>query len=240
MKKFILPLLLLLAIGMLAAVESDPSDVVGYIKVAPGFDIQPGGWYPISIPFAYTVEGLNVNQVIGTQLSADDYIEDIESGDNTSFNGTIWEGGLEYFDYGRAYWLNHAAGNPTETLYLMGKVDPQPISVNIVGTGMGGWTILSLNECQEITLNGTGAQTGQILFEGASEGDYIEDLESGDNASFNGSEWEGGLEFLTPTHVYWYNSTNASGWVWNYDPADPWKTAGSKSFQRTNQAVRVK
>jgi len=32
MKKFILPLLLLLAIGMLAAVESAPSAVVGYVK----------------------------------------------------------------------------------------------------------------------------------------------------------------------------------------------------------------
>jgi len=32
MKKFILPLLLLLAVGMLVAVESAPSDVVGYVK----------------------------------------------------------------------------------------------------------------------------------------------------------------------------------------------------------------
>jgi hypothetical protein len=32
MKKLILPLVLLFAIGMLAAVESDPSDVVGYVK----------------------------------------------------------------------------------------------------------------------------------------------------------------------------------------------------------------
>jgi len=32
MKKFILPLLLLFAFGMLAAVESAPSDVVGYVK----------------------------------------------------------------------------------------------------------------------------------------------------------------------------------------------------------------
>ncbi len=32
MKKFILPLLLLLAIGMLAAVDSEPSAVVGYVK----------------------------------------------------------------------------------------------------------------------------------------------------------------------------------------------------------------
>jgi len=32
MKKLILPLLLLVAFGMLAAVESDPSNVVGYVK----------------------------------------------------------------------------------------------------------------------------------------------------------------------------------------------------------------
>ena len=32
MKKLILPLLLLVAFGMLAAVESDPSAIVGYVK----------------------------------------------------------------------------------------------------------------------------------------------------------------------------------------------------------------
>jgi len=32
MKKFILPLLLILTVGMLAAVESEPSEVVGYVK----------------------------------------------------------------------------------------------------------------------------------------------------------------------------------------------------------------
>jgi len=32
MKKLILPLLLLVAFGMLAAVESDPSEIVGYVK----------------------------------------------------------------------------------------------------------------------------------------------------------------------------------------------------------------
>ena len=32
MKKILLPLLLILAVGMLAAVESEPSEVVGYVK----------------------------------------------------------------------------------------------------------------------------------------------------------------------------------------------------------------
>lgn len=56
MKKLVLPLLLLVAFGMLAAVESDPSNVVGYVK------------YP-----SYT--GLNlVGYPMGTDTIAEDAI----------------------------------------------------------------------------------------------------------------------------------------------------------------------
>jgi hypothetical protein len=53
MKKFILPLLLLLAIGMLAAVESDPSAVVGYVKYhcEPGINMIA---LPMDMPLGYT------------------------------------------------------------------------------------------------------------------------------------------------------------------------------------------
>jgi len=46
MKKFILPLLLLLAVGMLVAVESAPSAVVGYVK----YSCVPGGNTMIALP----------------------------------------------------------------------------------------------------------------------------------------------------------------------------------------------
>ena len=46
MKKFILPLLFLLAVGMLVAVESDPSAVVGYVK----YPCVAGGNTLIALP----------------------------------------------------------------------------------------------------------------------------------------------------------------------------------------------
>jgi len=48
MKKLILPLLLLVAFGMLAAVESDPSNVVGYVK----YPCVAGGNAMIALPMA--------------------------------------------------------------------------------------------------------------------------------------------------------------------------------------------
>jgi len=54
MKKFILPLLLILTVGMLAAVESEPSAIVGYVK----YDIAEGNSM-IAIPMTttYTMAG---------------------------------------------------------------------------------------------------------------------------------------------------------------------------------------
>jgi len=54
MKKILLPLLLILAVGMLAAVESEPSEVVGYVK----YDVAEG-YSMIAIPMTttYTMAG---------------------------------------------------------------------------------------------------------------------------------------------------------------------------------------
>ena len=59
MKKLILPLLLLVAIGMLAAVESDPSAVVGYIK------------YPCITGLNFIGEPLNDSYATTTELGTD-------------------------------------------------------------------------------------------------------------------------------------------------------------------------
>jgi len=50
MKKLILPLLLLVAFGMLAAVESDPSEVVGYVK----YDLYAAKNNNIALPMVQT------------------------------------------------------------------------------------------------------------------------------------------------------------------------------------------
>ena len=54
MKKFILPLLLILTVGMLAAVESEPSEVVGYVK----YDVAEGNsMLAIPMTTTYTMAG---------------------------------------------------------------------------------------------------------------------------------------------------------------------------------------
>ncbi len=62
MKKILLPLLLILAVGMLAAVESEPSEIVGYFKI----NIPVGVWTPVSIPFQI-IDGtvLNIFEING-------------------------------------------------------------------------------------------------------------------------------------------------------------------------------
>jgi hypothetical protein len=62
MKKLILPLVLLFALGMLAAVESDPSDVVGYVK----YDLVVGN-NTLALPMvdAYTMASEVGNAITG-------------------------------------------------------------------------------------------------------------------------------------------------------------------------------
>jgi hypothetical protein len=220
MKKFILPLLLLLAIGMLAAVESPASDVIGYFKIAPETGITPGSWTPFSIPFAYS--SLAINDVVGTAFGDNDYMEDLASGDNAYYFDPEWSGSLTDMNYGAAYWLVRDAANPATTFYLLGTVDPQSIDFTIAGNGA--WTPFALNECKDVPLNGPVAG---FLFPDASDGDYIEDLMTGDNAyCWLPDGWDGSLTAIQPTHVYWYVSAAGSGeMLWTYDPADPYGSA---------------
>lgn len=66
MKKLILPLLLLVAFGMLAAVESDPSNIVGYVKYpcAAGFNTA------IALPMeqAYTLASEIGDEYLATSM----------------------------------------------------------------------------------------------------------------------------------------------------------------------------
>ena len=98
MKKFILPLLLILTVGMLAAVESEPSEVVGYFKK----NINDGGYQAFVLPFYYT--SLAVSNIMGDQFAESDVISDITTGESTTYySGFGWFGALEKFMSGVLY-----------------------------------------------------------------------------------------------------------------------------------------
>lgn len=202
MKKLILPLLLLVAIGMLAAVESDPSDVVGYFKKS----IASDGWEAFSIPFAYASQA--PDDVLGTQFADGDVLQDILTGDVSYYYGA-WFGSVASIDYGKAFWLYRDPANTALDYYLLGKVDPQPHTMTLAGVDAGQWTPFGLNEAAPVALDALGIT-------GALDNDAIVNMQTGDVAYYFGAWF--GIDYTVPTNTYWYNSNAAVSFSWTYTP----------------------
>jgi len=203
MKKILLPLLLILAVGVLAAVESEPSEIVGYFNLT----AASNSWSPLSLPFDYT--DLSVGNVLGDFLN-DDAIYDIAtSSSSVYYEGFGWFGDLVNLEYGKVYWINRIETNPTFNYYILGKVDPNPVTVTFSGYG---WTPFALNEATNIPLS-------SLTFSEAVNGDEIYDIAtSSSTVYYEGFGWFGDLENIEPTHGYWYNRVDA-GYTWTYTPS---------------------
>jgi len=92
MKKFILPLLLILTVGMLAAVESEPSEVVGYVK----YDCYNGFNY-IALPMGdlTTAEAIG-NQYLPNISSVSKWIPTSQSWTTVAYDPDFgeWDGSI--------------------------------------------------------------------------------------------------------------------------------------------------
>ena len=208
MKKFILPLLLILTVGMLAAVESEPSEVVGYFKK----NINDGGYQAFALPFYYT--NLAISNIMGDQFAESDVISDITTGESsTYYSGFGLFGALENMNYGTAYYIKRATGNGATDYFLLGKVDPQEFTKTILGNGA--YTAFGLNEAANVLLS------EDIFGTNESDGDVIQDINTGDASTyFEGFGWFGSLEYLTPTSAYYYHSAfGSSDFIWTYTPS---------------------
>lgn len=233
MKRLILPLLLLLAIGMLVAAESPASDVVGYFKIA----VPQNEWTPVSIPFQITddtpgaIFGDNWNST--PEYENPDFIFDAYSGRTTSYWFEFgWDFEPEDEDDlfgqpGHVYWINRLQPASDESLILMGKVNPQPISLTMNGQSAGGWTTFAHNDAKPVSPEIMGFQLTDPDFDNG-----IFDMivcTDGTSATyigeFEGEYWgwldnEGNPYFINPTLAYYYNSNQAENWSWEY-PAVP-------------------
>jgi hypothetical protein len=208
MKKLILPLLLLVAIGMLAAVESDPSAVVGYFKKT----IGDGVYQAIALPFDYP--DLSVGAVLGDQFAEGDEATDINSGFGTTYySGFGWDGDLTTLAYGAGYYIHRATGNGVANYYLLGTVDPNAFTVTIYGNGA--YTAFGLDEAAPVAL------TDALFGTNETEGDGITEIDTGLGATYYaGYGWDGDLVAtgIAPTFAYYYNCVGASNFVWTYTP----------------------
>jgi len=191
---------------MLAAVESDPSEVVGYFKKA----IADNQWQAIAIPFDYS--DLSLNNVLGDQWLDNDYCMDIETTDGASYVvGYGWDGLLTTMTYGTAYYLNRYLGNGATNYYLLGTVDPNGFTKTIYGNGA--WTPFGLNEAANVALSDA------LFGANETENDYIMEINTTDGASYVPDYgWDGLLTDIHPTEAYFYNTAGTSNFVWTYTP----------------------
>jgi len=126
MKKLLLPLLLVLAIGMLSAVESDPSNVVGYVK----YEIGVGNNFvaiPMECPWTWAGEDLgasfagNVDQVSWWDPAAQDFL-------TASDLGFMW---LNDYEIDTNYALMLYAYADAD-FYSIGDLPADPAEFNLV------------------------------------------------------------------------------------------------------------
>ncbi len=207
MKKLLLPLLLIILVSMLAAVESDPSEVVGYFRKT----ISDGQVQAIALPFA--TNDLSVATVLGDQFAADDELQDINTGFATVYyDGFGWFGDLENFEYGAGYYAIRSASNPSTDYYLMGKVDPQSFTMMI--NGASSVTAFGLNEARAIIIDDSLFGANPV------DGDEIQEIDSGlSSVYYDGFGWFGDLENILPTYAYYYiTSIDSPGFNWTYAP----------------------
>lgn len=216
MKKLILPLLLLVAFGMLAAVTSDASDVVGYFKKV----VADGEVQGIALPFDYA--DLGVNAVLtGTTYLDNDAMYNINSALSCQYYvGFGWDGDLAVnpLEYGQGYYLARYPGNGQLTYYLLGKVDPNPHTLQILGTGQTtGW---GLNQATPVLL------TDDLFGTAETNDDAIYEIDTALSAVYyDGFGWDGDIvagNNIQPTFAYYYvTAAAAPGFTWTYTPPPP-------------------
>ena len=195
-------LMLIFSIGMLLATESQPSATVGYFKLT----AETNSWSAISIPFSNP--DMSVASNMGMSFGDQDMVAEVNYGTSTTYwDGYGWDGDLANFEYGKAYWLNRVMGNATMDYYIMGTVNPQPVTIDIQANN---WTAFALNEAASTPISA-------LTIGGALDQDMIADINTGLSTTYwDGYGWDGDLQELLPTHAYWYATTGSVGFSWSY------------------------
>jgi len=210
MKKLILPLLLLVAFGMLAAVESNPSDVVGYFKRTATLNVPDA----FALPFNYGDPlTMTPDNILGTQaFEMGDVLFDTSDGSFATYYGAWF--GIDNMYYGHGYQLFPTVAG--YDWYQLGKVHMAPYShsVAVAGADLGGFSGFGLNIATTYPLDNlaiTGVEMGDIIFD-----------ETNGNAFTYYGAWFGDVDSnYQPTAGCTYFSNAATGYTWTFSYTPP-------------------
>lgn len=179
MKRFILPLMLLLFVGSIFAVESAPSEVVGYVK----YDCVPGLNF-VAMPMN---DGNTLTSEVGSDYNVSEEIIDAIN---------IWNSETQAWDYalnfGDGFWDPDLEVSPGSTLYFntsaplsfysIGSLPASPASYNIV-PGLN--TIMIPLNRSALTLT---SEVGLTI----GDGEYVDAINIWNNAT---QAWDYALNF---------------------------------------------
>lgn len=242
MKKVIFVLVSLLLVSYCWALESAPSNEVGYVK----FTVNPAQFYPFGLPFVfwdvptgnvpnYGVESRKPSDIIGTQATAGNSISSDkvlgQHGGNAyrkSSDG-LWTGSLEtdggdpgLMEPGRAYWYQNKTANPLN-IVLAGQVDkdagaslpPGVYAIPIVPMGAGQYTPYSWRDSRVVPVADLGLLTSGFIGGNSISSDKIMD-QTGATGYYRTSDgtWQTMLQ-VSPGKAYWIQNKHAA--TWNYD-----------------------
>ncbi len=209
-------LVLAFSIAGLAAVESAPSDVVGFIK----HTVPAGQTEAVALAFDYKDADSNtfisVNEAFFGTFPLNTKVTDLISATNVNKVpfGTGWVGSLTNLAYNHAF----SVYNPGATelvFYQAGKVNN---SAQTYDLSANQYTWIGLNDVRTVALADLGLPAGLPLNSKITEAG----IGNGNNANKVpfGTGWVGSLTGFRPGVAYILNTPSATtGVTWNYAPA---------------------
>lgn len=197
MKRFILPLMLLLFVGTIFAVESDPSEIVGYVK----YNIVAGN-NMVAIPMECAWDmasdlGMELGEGVVEQISF--WNADLQAFDAAADFGGFWDGDFE-LESGMTLMLY--SYEPL-TMYSIGNLPDLPIYNIVAGNNT---VMIPLNRSDLAMASDLGMEMGEGIVEQISF--WNAGLQAFDAAADFGGFWDGDfdIEIATPLMVYSYDA----------------------------------
>ena len=211
-------LIIAMATMVAIAIESGPSNTVGFI----GWDCSAAQWTPFSFPFTYYNTGhiltYDVNDIMHGDFTAGDEIYDQNTMTYITYDGSDWSGAWDEIVPGHAYWAK-INGSADVTAITAGEVD---VTAQDLGTMEVGWNIIGLREPGVVSLDESGLiQSGFTGGVNPAESDRIYDQNTLSYAWYNTatSNWVGLEDGLQPTHALWiWVHPDHSSFQWIYGP----------------------
>lgn len=198
MKKLILPLLLLVAFGMLAAVESDPSEVVGYVK------------YPCIAGLNYFALPMDQDYTLWSQVAADypgmfdtayNWNQTSQGWDSAIDLGFMWTGDFAVTE-GSPVWANALTAGDVYSIGDLPAVNASYSFVAGLNTMMVPLNYSSLTMASQVA---AAVGTFDTMY------DWNQTSQGWDSAIDLGFMWTGDFP-VTIGYPMWVNSMSATTW----------------------------